>query len=140
MLLSKTNNKYNIITDTDSYKLSHYNQYPKNTTKIVSYFESRGGKHSKVCFFGLQYIIKKYLLGVQISREKIDDAEWISKNHFGMNGLFNKEGWEYILNKHSGKLPIKIKAVPEGTVVDIKNVLFTIENTDTECYCFEISV
>ena len=31
-------------------------------------------------------------------------------------------------------LPIEIKAVPEGTIVDSKNVLFTIENTDPKCF------
>ena len=127
-------NKYNIILDTDSYKLSHHSQYPKKTTKIVSYFESRGGKFNQVVFFGLQYILKKYLSGVQVTRDKIIEAENISKIHVGSNGIFNKKGWEYILNEHSGKLPIEIKAVPEGTVVDVKNVLFTIENTDPKCY------
>ena len=34
----------NIILLTDSYKVSHHVQYPENTTKIYSYFESRGGK------------------------------------------------------------------------------------------------
>lgn len=32
--------------------------------------------------------------------------------------------------KHNGRLPIRIKAVPEGTVVPVRNVLFTVENTD----------
>ena len=39
---------------------------------------------------------------------------------------FNREGWEYILNTHGGKLPIKIKAVPEGMTVPVKNVLMTV--------------
>ena len=30
-------------------------------------------------------------------------------------------GWEYILKKHNGRLPLRIKAVPEGEVVDYKN-------------------
>ena len=47
---------------------------------------------------------------------------------------FNEDGWRYILEKHNGHLPIKIKAVPEGTVVPTKNVLFSVENTDPECY------
>jgi len=47
---------------------------------------------------------------------------------------FNREGWEYILEKHGGKLPVVIKAAPEGMVVPVKNVLFTIENTDPKCY------
>jgi nicotinamide phosphoribosyltransferase len=47
---------------------------------------------------------------------------------------FNREGWEYILNSHGGKLPVVIKAVEEGTVVPINNVLMTIENTDNKCF------
>ena len=35
--------------------------------------------------------------------------------------VFNKEGWEYILKEHDGRLPIKIKALPEGTVIPYKN-------------------
>ena len=35
-----------------------------------------------------------------------------------------------MLQKHNGRLPLLIKAVPEGTVVPTKNVLFTVENTD----------
>ena len=49
-------------------------------------------------------------------------------------GAFNREGWEYILKAHGGRLPVSIKAVAEGTVVPAKNVLMTIENTDPKCY------
>ena len=47
-------------------------------------------------------------------------------------GHFNLEGWLHILNTHNGSLPVKIKAVPEGTSVPTSNVLLTIENTDPE--------
>jgi nicotinamide phosphoribosyltransferase len=47
---------------------------------------------------------------------------------------FNEEGWRYILEKHCGHLPIKIKAIEEGTLVPVKNVLFSVENTDPQCY------
>jgi len=30
-------------------------------------------------------------------------------------------GWLYIVEKHNGRLPIRIKAIPEGTVVPYKN-------------------
>merc|ERR550525_1829252 len=36
--------------------------------------------------------------------------------------------------EHGGNLPVAIKAVPEGTVLPYKNVLFTMENTDPKCY------
>lgn len=38
----------NIILLTDSYKVSHHIQYPPKTTKVYSYFESRGGKFKEV--------------------------------------------------------------------------------------------
>ena len=51
----------NIVMLTDSYKVTHHLQYPPDTTTIYSYFESRGGDFKDVCFFGLQYFLKKYL-------------------------------------------------------------------------------
>ncbi len=43
-------------------------------------------------------------------------------------------GWEYIVEKHGGKLPVRIKAVPEGTVLPYKNCCMTVENTDPKCF------
>ena len=126
----------NILLLTDSYKVSHHVQYPPNTTKIYSYFESRGGLHKEVCFFGLQIIIKKYLCGSNVvTREKITEAEKLYKLHFGPGtNVFNKAGWEYVLETYNGSLPVKIKALPEGTVIPYKNCLFTLENTDPKCF------
>merc|ERR1711971_811857 len=53
----------NICMLTDSYKVTHHLQYPPGTTKIYSYFECRGGAYEQVCFFGLQYFLKKYMVG-----------------------------------------------------------------------------
>ena len=44
----------NIILATDSYKVSHYKQYPPGTEYVSSYFERRGGKFDEICFCGLQ--------------------------------------------------------------------------------------
>lgn len=38
------------------------------------------------------------------------------------------------MQKHDGRLPIRIKAVPEGRIVPRGNVLFTVENTDPSFY------
>ena len=125
----------NICLTTDSYKLNHWNQYPAGTEKVYSYFECRkGAKFAKTPFFGLQYIIKNHLEGVVVTREKIENAAKLCKAHFGSEKYFNREGWEYILNSYGGKLPVVIKAVEEGTVVPINNVLMTIENTDNKCF------
>lgn len=122
----------NIMLLTDSYKISHYKQYPKGTEEVYSYFESRGGEFDETVFFGLQYIIQKYL-SKPITREQIEEADELITDHLGL-GVFNKSGWEYILEKHEGYLPIQIRAVPEGTVVPNHNVLMTVVNTDPACY------
>lgn len=41
----------NIPLLTDSYKISHYKQYPAGTSQIYSYFESRGGRFDAISFF-----------------------------------------------------------------------------------------
>ena len=95
---------YNLILDTDSYKISHYLQYPKNTEYLSCYIESRGGKFKSTLFFGLQMFLKKYL-SKPITQENIDEAEEVIKSH----GIpFNKIGWEHILKKYGGFLPIYI--------------------------------
>jgi nicotinamide phosphoribosyltransferase len=127
----------NIILTSDSYKVSHYKQYPAGTEYVYSYFESRGCSNEgwdSVCFFGLQYFVKRYLLGQVVTREKIDEAAIIYGEHFGDKTMFYQEGWEYILKEHGGKLPVTIKAVPEGMVIPNKTVLLTIVNTDPKCF------
>lgn len=117
---------YNILSDVDSYKLSHWKLYRKGTTTVYSYVESRGGHYSHVMFAGLQQLLYSKL-GQPITREMIEEmAISVPKHGFS----FNREGWEIILNEYGGKLPLLIKAVPEGLVVPVKNALFTIENLD----------
>ena len=120
----------NLILNTDSYKVSMFKQYPAGTTGIYSYIESRGGRYNETVFFGLQAFIKEYLLD-PITQADIDIADEILTAH---GEPFNREGWEYILSAHNGYLPIVIRAVPEGTVVPVKNVLATIENTDPNAF------
>lgn len=124
----------NICWLTDSYKVSHFKQYPPGTRRVYSYFESRRGSvYPSVCFFGLQYFLRRYLAGPVVTRDKIESAAKLFHAHFG-GDVFNRPGWEHILNKHGGHLPIVIKAVPEGTIVPESNVLMTVENTDNQAY------
>lgn len=122
----------NILLLTDSYKVSHYRQYPRNTRHVFSFFESRGGRFKEVVFFGLQYLLKRHLSGNVVTEVKIERAKALFARHFGDGELFNERGWRHILRAHGGRLPIRIRAVPEGTPVTLKNVLMTVENTDPE--------
>lgn len=115
-----------MLTATDSYKASHFAQYPPGTTRVSSYIESRGGRFPSARFFGLQAIVKQRLLA-PITLDQIDSAETL----FTAHGLpFNRAGWDHILTTHGGRLPIAIEAVPEGMDVPSGNVLVQVVNTD----------
>lgn len=118
-----------IILNKDSYKASMFKQYPAGTTGVYSYIESRGGRYDRTVFFGLQAFIKEYLL-TPITQADIEFADEFLTAH---GEPFNRSGWQYILDNHNGYLPIVIRAIPEGTVVPVKHVLATIENTEPVC-------
>lgn len=120
----------NFLLDTDSYKASHAFQYPPGTTKVFSYIESRGGRFDRTVFFGLQMYLKRYL-SKPITQEMVEDAADFWAAH---GEPFNREGWEYIVNQHGGRLPVVIRAPREGSVIPTHNVLLTIENTDPKCF------
>ncbi|MCP3852772.1 MAG: nicotinate phosphoribosyltransferase [Gammaproteobacteria bacterium] len=116
----------NIILNADSYKASHYLQYPPGTEQVSCYIEARGGEFDNSVFFGLQMFIKEYLTK-PISNEDVDEAQEI----FSAHGVpFNEAGWRYIVQEYNGYLPIEIQAVPEGTVLPIRNVMAQVVNTD----------
>lgn len=118
----------NIILNSDSYKASHYLQYPRGTQYVSSYIESRGGAFEQTVFFGLQMFLEEYLCH-PITRYDIDEAEELILAH----GLpFNRAGWEYILNHRGGYLPVEIQAVAEGSVLPVQNALVQLVNTDPE--------
>lgn len=120
---------YNLVLDTDSYKTSHFKQYPSGTEKVFSYIEARdNAQYQEIVFFGLHYYLKKYL-SKGFTIDDIMEADQVFKEH----GVpFNKKGWFDLYFKHAGTLPITIQAVPEGTVLNKGNVLVTIENNDEE--------
>jgi nicotinamide phosphoribosyltransferase len=119
----------NIILDTDSYKASMYKQYPEGTTEVYSYLESRGGRYKHTLWFGLQMLLDK--LAKPITKEQVDEANAFFTAH---GEPFNLEGWMYIVNELGGKLPLEIRAAPEGLVIDTNNVLMTVKNTDKKCF------
>jgi nicotinamide phosphoribosyltransferase len=120
----------NIITKTDSYKVTHHLQYPPNAMRVYSFLESRGGVLPTTCFFGLQYVLDRHLTGRVVTQEDVTEARVFCEDHLGGNDYLNVEGWDYIARHHEGYLPLEIKAVDEGTVVPNSNVLMTVENTD----------
>ncbi len=116
----------NIILNTDSYKSSHFLQYPPKSEYVSSYIEARGGESKSTLFFGLQAFIKEYLL-TPFTREDLEEAKDILTAH----GLpFNYTDWEYILETYDGYLPLEICAVKEGSLIPLKSPLVQVVNTD----------
>jgi nicotinamide phosphoribosyltransferase len=120
----------NLILNTDSYKISHWLQYPPGTEATFFYVESRGGRYDRTLFFGLQAILKEYL-SRPVAAADIDAAAELLAVH---GEPFNREGWRRIVDRHQGRLPVRIRAVAEGAVVPTHNVLMTVESTDPEAF------
>ena len=119
------NTRINPILNTDSYKTSHFLQYPPKTEYISSYIEARGGDYPFTLFYGLQILLKSGLFKI------IPDDVPEAKDVFASHGVpFNEEGWKYILGEYDGNFPLHIQAVKEGTIVSTKNVLVQVNNTD----------
>lgn len=119
------------VTDTDSYKFSHYVLYSAaGVTRMFSYLESRGGEFESSTIAGLQVFLHRYL-SKGFTLKDINRAEKLAAKH----GVpFNREGFEAMYHKYNGKFPVRIRAVPEGTIVPVKNALLTIECWDKDCF------
>ena len=131
MMIVKRKSELNLssLLDTDSYKFSHFLQYPDGMETMFSYLEARGGDFGTCTLFGLQAIVHKYL-AKDFTLADIDEAEAFANAH---GEPFCRDGWFHILNVHGGKLPVRIRAIPEGLVVPVKNVSLTVECIDPKC-------
>ena len=86
------------------------------------------------CSTDFSTYLKEYLEGVAFTQEDLDEEASFLPQVFGRDDVFEKSKFQYILDEHGGRLPVRIRAVPEGSVVPVKNVLMTIENTDPKCF------
>lgn len=126
----------NPLHSKDFYKASHVVQYPKNTTLVYSNLTPRSGNYrtvpgDKVVFFGLQLFIKDYLIkdwNEQFFNKPKDVV--CGKYHRRIKNAISEIDISHIESLHDlGYLPIKIKALPEGSCVDYKIPVMTIYNT-----------
>lgn len=132
----------NPTTAHDFYKADHKRQYPENSTLVYSGWTPRSARlapvleqyfDNKVVFFGLQALIIDYLI-----REWNDKFFAVSKSvackHYKrrMDTSLGKDKvsiTELEALHDLGYLPIEIKALPEGSRVNIKVPMFTVKNT-----------
>lgn len=126
-------NRFNICSASDSYKFGHWDMLPDGTQFVYDYFESRNeATFDRTVFAGLQGIIKDFLVGEVVTPEKVMLAKRRVNSHLMDQNAFNLNGWLFVCAKHNGRLPVMIKAVPEGTPVPTGNVLMTVEGTDSQ--------
>jgi nicotinamide phosphoribosyltransferase len=117
----------NVINFTDSYKVSHWMQEPEGTEFIQSYVVPRSKKITIAQVFAIQAYVKRMLLK-QITMDDINAAEQLLLPHLGP-GIFNRNGWERIVKECNGYLPLRLRAIKEGTVVPTQVAIATVENT-----------
>lgn len=128
-LIYQMRQKYGVVGDTDSYKLSHAPQYPKGTDKMVSYFASRGGEYDRVMNFGMELMCKEFLLQ-KLTADQVKNMIAWAKEHMMENMADDLEiALMAVVNELDGRLPIRIRNAKEGVMIPVKNVIFTIETT-----------
>ena len=125
---------------TDSYKTCHWRLYPKNLEYVYSNTTARKSRVEgldQVVVFGVQYFVKEYLINqfnelffnVPIA-DVLAEYHSVIDDHVGPQNVSEKD----ITYLHSlGYLPVRIKALPEGSICDIKVPFTTIINTDPKC-------
>lgn len=131
-----------VLANTDSYKLSHKGFMDEGTTMIYSNLTARTDKYApvlkdrydqKVVFFGLQYFLISYLVEewntTFFSKPKdrvISRFKRIIDAYLGPDSV----PMEHFEELHDlGYLPIEIKALPEGSRVNLRVPMVTIKNT-----------
>lgn len=132
----------------DGYKLDHVSQYVKGTEMVYSNMTPRSDRlarvirenfNGKVVFFGLQYAIKKMIEDWNdtfFSKPKDEVIKKYTrriKNYVGQAKGSNQI--EAMGKLHDlGYLPLEIKALPEGSRVDMKVPVFTVKNTHPDFF------
>lgn len=125
---------YNPLFLIDFYKATHHEQYPKNLTKMVSYYTPRMSRlkdTNKVTLFGLQAFIKEYLIdGFNQNFFNRPEDEVVAEYERVLNATLGVGTYESakIRELHRlGYLPLEINAVPEGmrTAIGVPQIEIT---------------
>ncbi|KAG9288193.1 hypothetical protein G9A89_020499 [Geosiphon pyriformis] len=105
----------------DSYKAVHAFLYPE-AQKAVAYGEFRKGfdgdkQDTRFIFYGIRYIIENYI-AVKWTREDVELAEKFFATHNAgfTNYPFPKDLFLKFCEENEGFFPVRIEALPEGTV------------------------
>ena len=132
---------YNPLLMTDGYKTSHHKMYPAGTTLVYSNFTPRNVKYmpeqaKKIVVFGTQYAIK-YIYDIY-------NEQFFSKSKAEVCGEAKKYlssylNYDYDVSHFEALhdlqyLPIAVKSLKEGSIIDAKIPILTFYNTLPEFY------
>ena len=117
---------HDLINLADSYKFSHGTQYPPETVALHEYMEARKSPYDEIVWAGLTYYVT--MLTQRVTTQQVAEAHTQAVKH----GIpFDLAGWSYIATELNGRLPIHIRALPEGTIVKPGIPLLTVTSTDS---------
>lgn len=133
--------KVNPLLCTDGYKTSHHLMYPEGTQLVFSNFTPRSVKYmpkqaQSIVVFGIQYTMKHIddlFKENFFSRDKNVVCSELQKHLNSYLGTeYNISHFESLHNL--GYLPIEVRAIEEGTIIEAKIPILTIHNTLPEFY------
>ena len=126
----------------DTYKTVHQNMYPSSLQQLVSYWVPRktmfssNGEYTKMVFFGLQAFIQEYLIKYfndNFFDQPLDDILTTYKKYMNIQLGEGNYDVEPLIKLHQlGYLPLKINALPEGSLVNMGVPCIEITNTDDD--------
>lgn len=132
---------FDFITMCDGYKVDHRRQYPQGTEYVYSNFTPRTSRvpgSNEVVFFGLQYFLSAYLQDLAnetfFGKQRgaiLKKYQRFLDSYLGPNNV----GVQHISDLHDlGYIPLRFKALPEGTSTPLRVPMFTVENTRPEFF------
>lgn len=121
----------NTLLFADSYKFSQPGQYPPEMTGYYGYGSARFSSIRHVnwtLFSGLQAFIKSQLMK-KVTLEDVIELQMICKMH---GEPLDIKPYVKLVKEYDGIWPFTIRAVKEGTILTVGNVMFTLECTDPD--------
>ena len=128
----------NTLIDLDAYETGHHNQYPKDAVEMTAYLTFRKGmemlttsekqkyrgwvdnmnEDDRIVWFGIRYVIETFI-SKPITHADVDEAaEFYSTFNVGGTAYpFPEHLFRKIVDERDGIFPLKIQALPEGSVV-----------------------
>ena len=113
----------------DSYKASHYLQYPPSK-KMVAYGEFRSGfdrdtEDTRIVWYGMRYILETHVAR-QWTEQDVERADaFYSRFLAPIQGRhpYPKDLFLKFIRENNGYMPIKLEALPEGTCIHARCML-----------------